>query len=169
MSTERTERAYRSNLNNGAPLLVVYREEREFVLTEGSKRRPKRRLNLIWPEPAEVKLDSAGAADGTPRPKVIKEKPPKGFERSDKRASVICSPGRRRRTESRLLESLRRSNDYPKGATGRADRRQAHHRACKGRAVGADWRRFFDWSLRKSENLRKEAGAGRADSGEPFR
>ena len=34
-------------LNNGAPLLVVYREEREFVLTEGSKRRPKRRLKLM--------------------------------------------------------------------------------------------------------------------------
>ena len=74
MSTERTERAYRSNLNNGAPLLVVYREEREFVLTEGSKRRPKRRLNLIWTEPAEVKSDSAGAEDGTPRPVDLRER-----------------------------------------------------------------------------------------------
>ena len=42
-------------------------------------------------------------------------------------------------------------------------------RVCKGRAAGADWRIFYDWSLRKSENLRKEAGAGRADSGEPYR
>ena len=91
MSTERTERAYRSNLNNGTPLLVVYREEREFVLTEGSKRRPKRRQNLIWPEPAQVKSDSAAAEDRPPRPKVIKEKPPKGFERSEAGGSNLLS------------------------------------------------------------------------------
>ena len=74
MSTERTETAYRSNLSSGTSLLVVYGEEREFVLTEGSKRSPKRRLNLIWPEPAKVKSDSAGAEGGTPRPIDLRER-----------------------------------------------------------------------------------------------
>ena len=149
MSTERTERAYRSNLNNGTPLLVVYREEREFVLTEGSKRRPKRRQNLIWPEPAQVKSDSAGAEDGTPRPVDLrersdlkKEKPPKGFERSDKRASVICSPGRRRRTESRLLEHAKRSGT---------------RRACGGRAAETTGGESFGRSVRRSNDSPKGA------------
>ena len=45
-----------------------------YRLTEGSKRSPERRLNLIWPEPAKVKSDSAGAEDGTPRPVDLRER-----------------------------------------------------------------------------------------------
>ena len=122
-----------------------------------------------------------------------KEKPPKGFERSDKRASVICSPGRRRRTESRLLEhakrsgtrracggraaettggesfgrSLRRSNDSPEGAAARADRRRAHLAS----GVGRPRTRLEEINLRAARhelqqriNLRKDAGAGRAEA-----
>ena len=101
MSTERTETAYRCNLNDGTPLLVVYGEEREFVLTEGSKSRPKRRLNLIWPELAKVKSDSAGAQDGSPRPETKKINPRRGLSGA-KRTDVICSPGRRRRAGEQI-------------------------------------------------------------------
>ena len=122
-----------------------------------------------------------------------KEKPPKGFERSDKRASVICSPGRRRRTESRLLEhakrsgtrrvrggraaettggesfgrSLRRSNDSPEGAAARADRRRAHLASGVGRPrtrLEEINSRAARHELQQRINLRKDAGAGRAEA-----
>ena len=120
-----------------------------------------------------------------------KEKPPKGFERSDKWASVICSPGRRRRTESRLLEpaersgtrracggraaettggesfgrSLRRSNDSPEGAAVRADWRRAHLASGVGRPrtrLEEINSRAARHELQQRINLRKDAGAGRA-------
>ena len=69
------------------------------------------------------------------------------------RAEVICSPGRRRRTGEQIT-----------GA-----RRAERNKASLRRPVAkADWRRFFGWSLRKAENLRKEADAGQAGSGEPY-
>ena len=156
---------------------------------------PNDRRRIIWPEPAKDKSDSAGAEDGTQRPVDLrersdlkKEKPPKGFERSDKRASVICSPGRRRRTESRLLEhakrsgtrrvrggraaettggesfgrSLRRSNDSPEGAAARADRRRAHLASGVGRPRTRLEENHSVGACGDRMILRKDAGAGRA-------
>ena len=91
-----------------------------------------------------MEQEKAGAEDGTQRPVDLrersdlkKEKPPKGFERSDKRASVICSPGRRRRPESRLLEHAKRSGTRRAAEAGPQKRPEENHSAgaCAGRMI----------------------------------
>lgn len=47
---------------------------RAHHLKEGSKRSPERRLNLICPEPAEGKSDSARAQDDAQRPVDLRER-----------------------------------------------------------------------------------------------
>ena len=80
-----------------------------------------------------MEQEKAGAEDGTQRPVDLrersdlkKEKPPKGFERSDQRAEVICSPGRRRRAGEQITGARRaqRNKASPRRPGRRNDRRR---------------------------------------------